>query len=495
MPVRRSSLWVEVALALAVITLTTILLNASVFWLILKRAEEERRTDLAEALVAGLVAQLEASGTGTGPRPIDILRAYGDSQLSLDELFVMDQSAAVLHSVKGRPPDTPDSSLRAALFGRESSTQLDGVLWGKRSVAVTAPVVLRGERPAALRVRIPLATPVAFGGPASFVLAYTGTTGVLLAIFGFVLLRQRLILPIAEIRRGTDRIAGGEFGHSVSIEGSNELEALCASLNAMSAELALYRGRTADQLAEVRRANDELRATQHALIRSERLAGVGRLAAGVAHELGNPLAAVLGFVELLAQGLGDPALEADLLARSRVELERMHRIIRDLLHDSRNRAAETELVDVSRAIFSAFDSVRHLARFREIALHCSHLPKDDKIVVSMEAGRLHQVLVNVLLNAADAIGPTRGSVSVSVNASPTDVVLTVVDSGPGFSEMALERALEPFFTTKEPGAGTGLGLPTSNQMLQSAGGCLEIGNDSSGGGFVRICLPTSVGDG
>ena len=492
MPPRRPSLWVEIALALGLITLTTILLNAGVFWLIMKQAEEHRRTALAEALTSGIGAQLAASGAD-GPRPGQILASYRDASLAFDALYVVRQDLTPVHVAEGESPDSLDVGLRAALYGRERHTKIEGAIWGVRAVEVTAPVMLRGNRACALRVRLPLASPTAFGSPSTFVLAYTASTGFAIAAFGFSLLRRRLIAPVALVREGTRRIADGEFGHQLEVAASEELAALCRSLNEMSLALSDYRHRTAEQVERLSRANDELKTAQDALIRSERLAGVGRLAAGLAHEVGNPLAAVLGFVELLEQGLGDPTLESDLLRRARRELERIHRIIQELLNYSRPGTGQVESVHVGAVIEEVRATVRHAPRFRDVELVGHSLSAGvEAATVSIERDRLQQVLVNVLLNAADAVREqSSGRVWLSADLVKDEVHIRCRDDGSGFSEVALERALEPFFTTKEPGRGTGLGLATSLQMVQAAGGRLELANPAEGGALVTVVLPVA----
>ena len=487
----RASLWVEIVLALTLITLVSIVLNAGVFWLILKRAEEERRTDLATALVDGLVAQLEvaARDSGSGLRPAQILSAYSASSLAFDALYVVGSDAKPVHVVVGTPPAVADAGLRVALFGRKRDTRVLGSVWSDRAVEVTAPVTLRRGATAAIRVRMPLASPSVFGSPSGFTLAYTTSTGVLIAVFGFSLFRRRLLQPIAEIRAGTRRIADGEFGHEVQVDGARELQLLCAALNAMSQELSQYRSSTAEQVERLRRTNSELQEAQTALVRSERLAGVGRLAAGLAHEIGNPLSAVLGFVEFLEQPLDDPSMQADLLRRSRQELERIHRIIRGLLDYSRQGSGEAEPVALWPLVKEAVELVRHVPRVRSATVSVG--PESGApCVVRFQRDLLHQVFVNILLNAADAasVGP-EPSVQISVGTEGGEACVEVRDNGPGFTEVALERGLEPFFTTKEPGQGTGLGLATAGRIVERAGGRLILANGSTGGGCVRVLLP------
>lgn len=490
----RASIWVEVVLALSLITIITIVLNAGVFWLILKRGEEERRTDLAVALIDGMAAQLEVAARSSegvgGLRPAEVLEAYTDSSIAFDELFIITANNRPVCVAAGSAPEVLDAGLRVALFGRKSDARVQGSVWGNRSVQVTAPVTVRGVSSAALRATLPLAAPSVYGSPSGFTLAYTTSTGVLIAVFGFSLFRRRLIRPIAAVREGTRRIADGEFGHQVEVDAAREFQALCDALNTMSTDLEQFRGRAAEQVEDLRQANIELQETQSALVRSERLAGVGRLAAGLAHEVGNPLSAVLGYLEFLEQSPGDPDLQSDLLGRSRLELERIHRIIRALLDDARKDSSGVEVLQAAEVAREAIELVRHVPRMRGVAFRLEMAEGDLETDVRIERDKLHQVLINLLLNAGDASAQQQArSAVLEIRSLEDQVSIRCIDNGPGFSEQAFERATEPFFTTKEPGKGTGLGLAISARVIEAAGGTLGLSNAPEGGACVDLLLP------
>lgn len=480
------------ALALALLTLATILLNAGVFWLLLKKTEEQRRTDFALSLSAALTSQLEVESLrqngASGYKKV--LAAYQGSGLEADELYVVDPSLKVLAGTVGDAPRTPDAGLRAALYGKEQHTGVDGLLWGRRWVVVTTPVAPSGRVAAALRVRMPLHLPLLPGGPAGFVLAYTFFSGSAIALFGFSLFRRRLILPIRRLQEGTRQIADGGFGSTVQVDASRELQELSAALNAMSGSLAGYRERSEEQLRRLQSANDDLRTAQEALVRSERLAGVGRLAAGLAHEVGNPLSAVLGYLELMAGGLDDPELEADLVQRSQKELGRIHAIIRQLLDYSRTGPGRLEDVPLLEAAEEAVATVTPQPAFRYVAL-------DVKLsgaapIVRVERDKLHQVLVNLLLNAADSLrGEPITEISIEICSEAAEAHLRCLDSGSGFDAVALDRAFEPFFTTREVGRGTGLGLAMALQVVEQSGGRMWVANRDVGGAEVGLALPLS----
>ncbi len=494
-PPRPSSLWTEVALALALITLATQVLNAGFFWILLKRTEEERRTDLALSLSAALTAQLEVEAGRAGEREAAwrrVLSAYQGSALDLHELYLVDARMQTVASVVGRAPEGADSGLRAALFASQQFIDIQGSHLGARYVQVSSPIAPRGRPVAALRVSVPLKAPAVPGGVLGFALIYVGGSFALVSLFGYALFRRSLIQPVQVLKQGTARIAGGDFGHLVELDAATELLELSGALNTMSASLSGYRRRTEEQLHRLEQANLELRRAQEALIRSERLASVGRLAAGLAHEVGNPLSAVLGYVDLLRVGLDDPAAERDLVERARIELERIHRIIRDLLDFARVGTGRAEPVALDTAISEALATVAPMPQLREVQVRVE-LPEGLPPVL-IERDKLHQVLVNLLLNAADALEGRPGArvrFQAGLLLDPLRVELLCRDNGPGFDPVALDRAFEPFFTTKEVGEGTGLGLATCLQVVEAAGGSIGIENEPEGGACVRLRLPVA----
>ncbi|MEL6341864.1 MAG: ATP-binding protein [Myxococcota bacterium] len=396
-----------------------------------------------------------------------VLKEHDTVNLDVDELYVVSPSLEPIASIVGQPPQVTDQGLRAALqLGRPYTETV-----GRRALVVTSPIMVRGKAAGALRVSAPLRALNAPGPLLVAILGYTVFSGGLVALFGFVLFRRRLLQPIATLRQGTARIASGDFGHQVQLDAARELQELSADLNQMSASLA-------QQLSRLETASQ-------AVARTERLAVVGRLAAGIAHEVGNPLAAVSGYAELLEQGLGDPALEADLVGRMREELSRIDRIIHGLLRYARPGAGEAGAVRIQDALEGAAEILRMRPEGRTVSVDISTRPSTLTAWVSADA--LRQVLLNVLLNAAQAASQT-----IRLRAWRMDdgwVVVRCEDDGTGFSDVALEHALEPFFTTKDIGQGTGMGLAISVQLIEAAGGQLFVGNLEAGGGMVRLLLP------
>ena len=271
---------------------------------------------------------------------------------------------------------------------------------------------------------------------------------------------------------------------------------MAAAFNGMAAQLRAEREALERRLHELEQTTIELKAAQQQLIHGEKLASVGRLAAGVAHEIGNPLAAILGFVELLRSGDLPEAQAEEFLARIHSETERIHRIIRDLLDFSR-RDPDDELTaqsaDPREVIADAVNLVRPQKASKQVEIQIEIEPGIG--LVLGPARRLTQVVLNLLLNAIDAL-EGKGCVRIEVHRiSAERCVLVVTDDGPGLPQQVLDHLFEPFTTTKPPGKGTGLGLAVCHALVEGMGGEITAKNRASGGACFEVTLrlsPTSA---
>ena len=463
-------LWTRVAGSLGLLTLAVLIFNAGVFWVVLEQDAVRRQSDLAWSLGSAMQAQLGAAVRSGADEAalIEAVEAVGKSRLEFDRLVLLSPSLETLVAVAGDPPGRSDDGLRAALFAKEAHLEVHGSVFDRRVVQVTVPIVGTGRVAAVLQVGMALQPPEMPGGAVGFAFMYVLACGGVIALFGWAQLRSSLVAPIERLRLGTSQIAGGDLGHQLQREETEELDALVGSLNAMSAEL---------------------KNAQDALIRSERLAGVGRMAAGLAHEVGNPLAAVMATVDLLqVDGAVQGAERGTMLLSAREELDRIHQIIQALLGSARAGSDVPVLVDVNESIAKAAASVGHQPDFQGVELEVP--PSERTATAWIAPDRLHQVLVNILRNAADAPGTRHIRVSVE-HQDGQAVSIRCEDDGEGFETIALERAFEPFFTTKDVGEGTGLGLSTCMAVISQAGGTIEVSNLPESGACVQIRLPSS----
>jgi len=273
---------------------------------------------------------------------------------------------------------------------------------------------------------------------------------------------RSVAVPVARLQEGAARIAAGDLDARIDVATPDEFGALAGQFNAMTASL---------------------RAHQQQLVQSEKLAGIGRLAAGVAHEINNPLAVILGYVRLLQRKAEGPI--ADDLRVIEDETVRAKLIVDGLLDLSRPIASAPEPADL-RAL--AGEVVARLHQVR--ALEGVAVTVAGEGSVQGHPQKLRQVLLNLLKNAAEASGPG-GRVALEVVAEAGGGVrVTVDDTGPGLSAQARARLFEPFFTTKE--TGTGLGLAVSQGIVRAHGGELEAGDAPGGGARFTLRIPPAT---
>ena len=324
--------------------------------------------------------------------------------------------------------------------------------------------------------------------------------GVFLALYA-VLVRV-VARPAERLLAATDRIGQGDRP-LLAGEGP-VLGRLGTAFDRMGQRLDEERTEVESRVAELRRVNRQLAEAKDAIVRTEKLATVGRLSAGVAHEIGNPLAAILGYLELLKlKGGGGEYVE-----RMEREVKRIDRIVRDLLDFSRPGArAEVGPVSPREVIERTVRLVEPQKRFREVAIRTE--VAEDLPAVLAESHYLQQVILNLLVNAADAMdgkgeielrcrvveAPARaGRRAGDLPAGPR-VVLTVRDRGPGIPAAQLPKIFDPFFTTKEPGKGTGLGLSICHSLVESFGGRISAANAEGGGAELTLELRVATPEG
>lgn len=337
------------------------------------------------------------------------------------------------------------------------------------------------------------------------ILLVVGDVAVFVAL-GAHQLKRVVAGPLARTVEATSAIAAGDLSRRVPDASTRELATLAASINRMT---------------------DHLLAEQVQRIRAEKLAGIGRLAAGVAHEIGNPLGAIIGYAHLLrGRSAGDPRA-AEVLDGLERESARIDRIVRGLLDYARPRGETGTRVDVNDTVRSATGLLRDQGVFRRIDL--SLLLDRDTPVIRGERHDLEQMLVNLLLNAADAMDRsgrlavvthrvTRAALAESIirregdspetivartpsprvqhwvdTTQPAEVLkIVVADSGPGIAEDDAERVFDPFFTTKAPGQGTGLGLAIVARVVDDLRGTIWVQRAREGGAAFHVLLPLAA---
>lgn len=306
-------------------------------------------------------------------------------------------------------------------------------------------------------------------------------------IWGFV------YRPVKELMDGTRRVAGGDLDYRLPVHSSDELGDLAASFNKMTAEVA---GVQAEIEERVRVKTAELERAHKAVLNSEKLASIGKLAATVAHEINNPLFGILTYARLIQRDVERseiPGKEevAEQLRTIERESRRCGELVKNLLTFARQAPSHREATDPRTLVERAVTLVRHKLELQNIEL-VETFP-DDAPPVMCDAAQIQQVVLVLLVNAADAM-PQGGRLTVSVETDPNGdyVRIRVRDTGTGIPPGVLPQIFDPFFTTKEDQQRTGLGLAVARSIVEQHGGEIAVHSQPGEGTEFVVALPVAV---
>jgi len=296
--------------------------------------------------------------------------------------------------------------------------------------------------------------------------------------------------PVRELVKGTKKIAEGDLSYSIPTKTQDEIGQLASSFNQMTQDLKkadeklLDWGKTLEQKVDLR--TQELRSTQNQLFQSEKLASLGKLAAGVAHEINSPLTGILTYSSLLLKSKEDKDPEKEDLEVIVNETNRCKKIIKGLLEFARQTTPEKTLSDINEVIEKSIDLISHQASMQSVRIDKKIKPDLPEIMI--DVGQIQQVFINLLLNAIESM-PEGGTLTVSSAIENRMVAVSFADTGIGIPEENLSRIFDPFFTTKDQGKGTGLGLSVSYGLIERHRGKLEVKSKKGKGTTFTVKLP------
>ncbi len=319
-------------------------------------------------------------------------------------------------------------------------------------------------------------------------LIYVVLYGLVLIAAGYYLLQRNIIKPAKVLLRATQDVGRGDLNTRLPVAGPTELAQLATAYNEMVTALNTSQAQTRIHIDELKNTNRQLQQARDELIRSEKMASVGQLAAGLAHELGNPLAALIGYLELLKKRLS--CADKDVAERALVEAGRIDFLVRELLNFSRP-ADKTSIdrVDPVVELRVCRELLTHQGTFGQICV-VDLLPAASAIV-RINQQKLHQVFINLLLNAAHAC-EKKGVIELTAGIGQEVLWLQIKDDGCGIAADDLTQIFDPFYTTKAPGEGTGLGLTICHRIIDEAGGHLQVESSLHQGSSFRLVLPLAL---
>ncbi len=392
-------------------------------------------------------------------------------------LFVVDRTGAVVaHTfAEGFPldllavrRDDPTASRRSGSFegaarpnGRGGSVRLET---DKGPIRDFVAPILDG-RAGAVRLGLPEARITAAARATLAEVLVLSLITYAAGVTGVILLTTLVTRPLRRLTQVAERISRGDLHPEIDIRAGGEIGKLSASFEHMLAGL---------------------EARTRALAAAERMAAVGELAAGVAHEINNPLDGVQNCLRQHEKGRADDPKCREFLALIKEGLARMETVVRQLLTFAKDEKSKRQMVDTDAVVRNSLVFVEHRASKKRCRLSFDSNGKLPKIWAD-ERGLL-QVVVNLVMNAIDSV-EDGGEVRIRTVAANDGVTIEVADTGAGMTEEVRSRMFEPFFTTKEVGKGTGLGLSVSKNIVDAHGGTIDVETIPGKGSVFSVTLP------
>ena len=471
----------------------------------------------------------------------DFVRIY-TKEKSFYELRVVNHQLKIIAS---RKPDlinkiSSDPPMKKAMETGEMSAEIDKsgnfLTTSYKRMALYSPLWHQGKIIGGVQMEVPIGDlMMRLIESRRVILVTVILDAIVLIVFGSFLLSRVLVKPIKDLLRLTQKISDGDFSQKIDVTSTNEIGQLIGSFNRMIERLRENQESLENYLESLESANKQLKQTQEELIRTEKLASIGRFAAGVAHEVGNPLGAILGYTGILQKEGMDHEEARDYLKRIEKEIERINRIVRELLDFARPSKFEIKAVQVNKILESTLSLLSYQKNFKNIETQLDM--QQDLPLIKGDESQLSQVFINIILNAVDAMpdggilriqtgtgvaeipdverlpgiysrrrknDPMESDYSRMRRADPLAALLRrfsegnrmvkirISDTGTGIKKEDLENIFDPFFTTKAPDKGTGLGLSISLRIVESLGGEVKVESEVGKGSTFEVSFPAAT---
>jgi len=314
---------------------------------------------------------------------------------------------------------------------------------------------------------------------------------IVLSLLLSLLLTRFVNRPIDKLLAATKTAAHGDLDQTVGVRSNDELGELADSFNNMISELKRSRdaieGWTQTLEHRVQQRTQELQQVQDQLVRAGKMAAIGELAAGVAHEINNPLTGVLTFSSLILKKVDENHPWKKDLENIVQQTTRCRNIVRGLLDFARQRKPDKKEWDIHTLIDRTITLVENQAPFQNIKIVKNFKP--DMPMLFIDGDQIQQVFMNIVINAADAMAGNGGTLTIKTEVRNGGAEISFIDTGCGMTREQLSKLFTPFFTTKETGKGTGLGLAISYGIIQSHSGEIEAESEIGRGSTLKVKLP------
>ncbi len=323
-------------------------------------------------------------------------------------------------------------------------------------------------------------------------------------LIGLYRLSKTTVRPLHNLLERAEGYQGDGDVFFLDEKRENEFSQLSRALNRMLYRISIGKDELRATVRSLEKANRELKKAQNDIINAEKLASVGRLSAGIAHEIGNPAAIITGYLDLLKREEIPETDKQEFIHRTEAEINRISRIIKQLLDFARPSDGDLQPVSVHHLLEDILEVFKYQPFLSKTALRLGLNAAAD--TVRADPGQLQQVFLNLIINAADAINSIpekadgelsieteNGSAQADAEGNPL-LKVQFVDNGPGISSEHMATIFDPFFTTKEPGQGTGLGLSVCFTIIEAIGGKIKAVSEEGKGTAMILHLPLHTGD-
>ncbi len=436
-----------------------------------------------------------------------ILPLFNDSGISCARIQSLDNRTAMMYGdycgehlqLKKKATMAIESGQRKIDF----SGSVWGVYWWQRErVVLSAPLLVGGHVVGGISLARNLeALYQDLRKAQKFVFIYLFINVVILTFIGFHRLFKIFLEPIERLAKRAENYQETDGAFFPVRKQDNELQVLSRSLNSMTRRITEDKNKLQEAVHRLEKTNTELNKAQEEIIRAEKLASVGRLSSGIAHEIGNPIGIIMGYLELLKQRDLAAQDKLDYILRTEKEIHRMDTVIRQLLDLSRPSAVDSGVVSIHEVIDDIANVLNVQPLMSNIELTLSLEAQSD--LVTADPNQLRQVFLNLAINAADAIATDpkgkQGKLEIMSEVNEMNLVhekrlgksidIRFIDNGPGIPQEILDNVFDPFFTTKAPGKGTGLGLYVCFMIVDSMGGNIQAHSTKGQGTTMTITLP------
>ncbi len=497
------TLKVQLGLTLSVLLFISMSLFGLVLLVLWQRSEINNET-MTSARLLQMASSSLLSGTvtpGSNTFSAEACQLYEESDILC--LQWKNETSDTIHS-HGSCPAEPSlfPLLQEASLGRKT-TSYSGTIWNgffftKKFFLIATPLQQEGKTHGAIGLVHSLEkSTVPIRNVQKIFFAYLVINVLIFATIGFTRLVHLVIRPIERLAQLADSRTDLSDSSFFPGERWGEFTKLSLSLNRLVSRIDADKQELRSTVQSLKGANEKLQKNHDEMLRAEKLASIGRLSAGLAHEIGNPLGIIQGYIDLLADNTLDEEERTVFSQKALHELNRINTLIRNLLDLSRTPTASTvATVEVHTLLMDILEAVRIRKTAVEIHYTTDLLAKSTRI--TSDSNGLRQVFLNCILNSIDAIEEQtdgdKGAICLttanSVSEENTNVILiSFQDNGAGISKQHLEAIFDPFFTTKEVGKGTGLGLAVAHNFIKKSGGHLHVLSTPGQGTTVTITLP------